>query len=167
MAKREFDKNIIFTTPPTAFHPEGSFEGREMFLFDDRMMKGAFPFMCAWFAGPWKMEDTMKPHCHNHEEVIMFIGSDYEHPDQLGGEIEFFFKDDKYLLTKSCLLYIPKMVQHSPMRPTKVNDPKKPILFVAAMPSASAEDKTYYYSRDPKWSKYKDPPSEEMVKWMD
>jgi hypothetical protein len=167
MTFREFDKNIIYTTPPTPFHPKDSFDGTEMFLFDDRIMRGAFPFMCAWFAGPWRIEETMKPHCHHNDEVLMFIGSDPENPSELGGEVEFFFKDDRYILNKSCLIFVPGMVQHAPMRPIRVNDPKKPILFVGTTPFSGEQDKTYYYSRDPKWSQYKDPPETPMTKWMD
>jgi hypothetical protein len=166
VAEREFDKYIVYETPPNPFHPPGSFPGVEMFGFDGRVIPGAFRFMVAWFSGPWKEEDVMKPHAHNHDEIVMFIGSDPKDPHDLGGEVEFWFKDDKYLITKSCLIFIPKGIQHAPMLPRRVDDPSKPILFVGTLPAPMGEDITYY-SRDPKWDAYEDPPEWDGVKWLD
>jgi hypothetical protein len=163
---REFDKNIIYDSPPNPFHPTGSFPGTEMFVMNELVVPGAFRVMCAWFAGPWEEKNTMKPHMHNHDEIVMFIGSDSENPRDLGGVIEFWFKDDKYLLDKSCCIFIPKWTQHAPMMPRKVNDPKKPILFVGTVPTTMEND-LMYYSREPKWSNFQDPPAFQGVKWID
>jgi hypothetical protein len=162
----EYDKYIYFETPPNPFHPPGSFPGTEMFGFDSRLVPGAARFMVAWFAGPWKEEDTMKPHAHNHDEIVMFLGSDYSNPQDLGGEVEFWFEDTKYLFTKSCMIFMPKSVQHAPMLPRRVDDPNKPILFVGTLPAPQESDVTYY-SRDPKWANFQDPPEVDGVEWMD
>jgi hypothetical protein len=99
----------------------------------------------------------------------MFLGSDPDDPRNLGGEVEFWMEDDQYLLTKSCIIHVPAMVQHAPMIPKRVDDPKKPILFTGIVPTTKADD-VMYYSRDPKWSKYRDPIMDwegANVKWLD
>jgi hypothetical protein len=167
MAAREFDKYFIYESPANPFHPPGSFPGTEMFVMNSHMVSGAPRLMCAWFAGPWTVEETYKPHAHNHDEVLMFLGSDYEKPRELGGEVEFWFKDELYSITRSCAIYVPQGVQHAPMRPTRVDDPSKPILFVGFVPS-EAQDDLNYYSRASQWSRYKDPlPMEGPVLWLD
>ena len=167
MEARKWDKYFVHKTPPTPFHPEGSFEGEEMFIINDQVMPGAFRYMCAWFAGPWTEEDTPKPHMHNYDEIVMFIGSDPANPHKLGGELEFWFEDDKYLITDSVAIYVPKLTKHAPMRPTRVDDPTKPMLFVGTLPCTMKDD-IMLYNREAKWSNYQDPPSEfPGVFWLD
>ncbi len=56
------------------------------------------------------------------------IGSDPENPRDLGGEVEFWLEDEKYMLTKSCLIFVPKGLRHCPLRVVKAD---RPILFLA------------------------------------
>jgi hypothetical protein len=166
---RKWDSNFLYETPPNPFHPPGSFPGTEMFVLDGNAIPGAIRVMVAWFAGPWKQDDIFKPHAHNHSEVLMFLGSDPDDPRKLGGEVEFWMEDDRYLITKSCIIHVPAMVQHAPMIPRRVDDPRKPILFTGIVPTTKSDD-VMYYSRDPKWSEYKDPIMDwegANVKWLD
>jgi hypothetical protein len=164
---REFDKCIFYETPPRPFHPPGSFPGKEMFFLDGLVVPEIpLRLMTAYFTGPWTEEETYKPHAHPHDEMLMFLGTDYSRPNELGGEIEFWFKDDKYLLTRACAIFVPKMVQHAPMLPRRVDDPLKPICFVGFVPSR-IEDDINYYSRNPKWEKWKNPPDAPGVMWME
>jgi hypothetical protein len=41
----------------------------------------------------------------------------------LGGEVEFWLEDEKYLLTKSCLIFAPKGLKHCPLRVIRVDRP--------------------------------------------
>lgn len=161
MAKPEYDKLIVYETPPNPFHAPGSYAGYEMFAVNKELVKGASRLNCAWFTGPWPESEAYKPHSHNCDEALLFLGSNPNNPRDLGGEIEFWFEDEKYLFTKSCAIYIPKMLQHAPMFPRRVD---RPILFVNVI--IGTNDITYY-SRDPKWSRFKDPPQLARVAWRD
>jgi hypothetical protein len=168
MDPRKWDKNFVYRSPDNPFHPEGTYDGMEMFVMDANAVPGAFRLMCAWFAGPWKEDQTPKPHIHNNDEIIMFLGSDYSKLRSLGGEIEFWFEDDKYLITESCSIYIPKFVQHAPMRPTRIDDPSKPMLFVGTVPTDNKADDLMIYNRDAKWAAYQSPPvGFPGVHWLD
>jgi hypothetical protein len=55
------------------------------------------------------------PHEHDFDEFIGFIGSDPDRPDELGARIQFYVEDKPVTVTKSCLVYIPRGVRHSPI----------------------------------------------------
>lgn len=88
---------------------------------DDNMIKGSFYSECMWFhtASDVKVE----AHTHDVEEVLGFIGSDPRDYHDLCGEIEFWLGDEKHLLTKSCLLFVPKGLKHSPMVLRRIDKP--------------------------------------------
>lgn len=66
-------------------------------------------------------------HVHNFDEFIGFLGTKGpQDPDALGGEIEFWLGGEKYMLTRSCLIYVPKGLKHCPLRFVRID---APILF--------------------------------------
>lgn len=64
-----------------------------------------------------------EPHSHDFDEVLAFIGTDSKHPRDLGGEIEFWMDGEKHILTKSCVIFLPKGMIHCPLIFRKVNGP--------------------------------------------
>jgi quercetin dioxygenase-like cupin family protein len=99
---------------------------------EDFVIKGAPSIICSWY---WKATETegTPAHTHDYDEVIGFIGSDPENPHDLGGEVEFWMEDEKYILTKSCLIFVPKGLRHCPLRVIKVD---RPMFFLAVSMSS-------------------------------
>jgi hypothetical protein len=161
MAVRKHENLFVYDSPPNPFHPPGSSPSTELFVMTKDNVPGACRTMCAWFYGDWPIDEIYKPHAHSSGETLIFIGSDTKNPRDLGGVIEFWIEDEKYLITKSCSIFIPPMLKHAPMWPKKVN---RPILFVGVL--ASSEEITYY-SHDPKFKEFADPPAGQEVHWMD
>ena len=64
-----------------------------------------------------------EPHVHDFDEYLGFFGSDPETPDELGGEMMFQVEGEQVVFTKSCLVYIPRGVTHSPMFINKIDRP--------------------------------------------
>jgi hypothetical protein len=62
------------------------------------------------------------PHSHPFPELLSFFGTDPEHPDELNGEVEFWMEDEKYVFTKSFVVYIPTNVTHCPLK-LRVDNP--------------------------------------------
>jgi mannose-6-phosphate isomerase-like protein (cupin superfamily) len=63
-------------------------------------------------------------HTHNFDEVIGFIGSPQQKdPHNLGGEMEVWLGGEKYLITKSCLIFVPKGLKHCPIRFNRIDSP--------------------------------------------
>ena len=90
---------------------------------DDEAIEGAFYVNCSWY---WKTTDessTTQSHTHDFDEVIAFFGSDPQNPHNLGGEVEFWLEDEKYILTRSTLIFAPRGLRHCPLRVLKVDRP--------------------------------------------
>jgi hypothetical protein len=77
---------------------------------------------CIWYlkATP---NDSFPAHTHNSDEIIAFFGSNPKDPHDLGGKIEIWLEDEKYILTKSCLIFVPKGMKHCPLVIRKVDRP--------------------------------------------
>jgi hypothetical protein len=94
-------------------------ELRNMLFLDSDVIKGAFYVDSAWFFPGMVMrdesQDNIKPHSHDYDEVQAVFGTDLKDPYDLGGELEFWLGDEKHIITKSCLIFIPKGLRHGPI----------------------------------------------------
>jgi hypothetical protein len=66
------------------------------------------------------------PESHMHDnldELIGFLGTDPAHPEELYAEVKFFVEDEEITVTKSCIVYIPRGVMHSPILVPKLDRP--------------------------------------------
>jgi quercetin dioxygenase-like cupin family protein len=126
MTKRKYQKYIVDTVDvPEAYEimhgrRPGQDKSRIAWL-DDSVIQGAFYLSARWYAKP--TGDRNENHHHDFDEVLGFIGSDWEKPGELNGEVELWLEDEKYILTKSCVVFIPKGLRHLPLRVLKVDRP--------------------------------------------
>jgi hypothetical protein len=99
--------------------PEG-FLTRLLWI-DGQKLKGA-PYMeSVWFH---TTNDTgPETHVHDFDEVIGFIGSNPDSPQDLGAEIRFFLDGDEATITKNCIAYVPRGTAHSPLLVPRLNSP--------------------------------------------
>ena len=104
---------------------------KNMFLVfcDDDIIEGSH-FFSAMFMG----ESATKiaghgPHKHRDPEVIVALGTDPDHPQELGAEFEVYMgpEMEKHVVNKPALVYIPGNLIHCPFRVTKVT---RPFLFI-------------------------------------
>ena len=63
------------------------------------------------------------PHSHDFDEVIGFGGTNRNYPRDLGGEIEFHMGGETHILTKTCLIFVPKGVSHCPVTFKRIDTP--------------------------------------------
>ncbi len=63
------------------------------------------------------------PHSHDFDEVIGFGGTNRNYPRDLGGEIEFQIGGEKHIITKTCLIFVPKGVVHCPVTFNRIDTP--------------------------------------------
>jgi len=102
---------------PTA--PEGFLT--LLLWIDGKKLAGAPYTEAVWFNQ--RNETGPAEHDHDFDEIIAFFGSDPDNPDDLGGEIEFMIEGEKFTFTKSCLVYVPRGVDHSPIMVPKHSRP--------------------------------------------
>lgn len=131
MAETKYGKYIITEPKPgltlPSYRVDPNKDAREdivtrLLYMDNDVVKGAFYCEVFWYL---KATDAPRTQAHTHEydEIAAYIGSNPEDPRDLGGEIEFWLEDEKHMLTKSCLIYIPRGMVHSPTFIRRVDRP--------------------------------------------
>jgi len=100
---------------------------------DSEVVPGSFYSECVWFwpgqdPTPEQLEEMSNgggPQAHTHpfDEVITFFGTNFEDPHDLCGEIELWLEDEKFVLTKSFLAYIPAWMKHCPLKILRIDRP--------------------------------------------
>jgi hypothetical protein len=151
MAERKWEKNIIYQTSQSKAHPVGSFPGVELFSIHEPDINGDINIGGSWHTGTVPEEDDYGPHYHDADEFLGLIGSNPKDYRDLGGEVEFWFEDEKYMITKTCVIFIPKMVKHAPIFFRRIDTP---IFMFSTTPE---KKRTSTYVDDPKWKHLKGP----------
>ncbi len=87
----------------------------------------------------WGMPDP-NPHIFDHvhrdfEELVIHYGTDHEHPEELGAEIEFHLGDQPLKVDKTAIIFVPKGVSHGPLIWKKYSAPH---LEMAIVPGAGS-----------------------------
>ncbi len=111
MTEKKYEKLIM-----TDFNTERDSIGTLLYRLDNNKISG-IPFFtdCAW-QWPNSEEVVMEAKSHSHEfdEIITLFGTNPDDPTELCGEVEFWLDDEKYIITKSCIIYVPKGLKHCP-----------------------------------------------------
>ncbi|MDD5339355.1 MAG: hypothetical protein PHG35_08135 [Dehalococcoidales bacterium] len=121
----DYSKHIVTRLDAPNFGPE-FVEGYKTFAtrilwMDNRLFPEAFQMNTSWYWGP--KNHAPVPHTHNCDELIGFISSDFNNPNDLDAEIEMWMEDDKYLMTKSTYLFAPAGMKHCPLILHRFNRP--------------------------------------------
>ena len=89
---------------------------------DENVVEGAFHMNTAWYLkAAVTLEDV--PHVHDTDEIIGFFGNDHENPHDLGGEVEIWLEDEKQVITKSAMVFVPAGMKHCPLVLKRVDRP--------------------------------------------
>jgi hypothetical protein len=135
MAKSKYGKYIITEPrPPSARStprqapedPTAMKSHLPLLYLDDDIIKGAFYIECTWIwpgTGFYPTQAEPRAHTHDYNEVITFFGTDPEKPYDLCGEIELWLEDEKHILTRSCIVYVPRGMKHCPLVIRRVDRP--------------------------------------------
>jgi mannose-6-phosphate isomerase-like protein (cupin superfamily) len=101
---------------------------------DGEMAPGCFYSECVWLFpfGEISPEDVErmrkegrgpKAHTHAFDELFTFFGTNFDDPQDLGGEFEFWLEDQPFVFDKSCIVYIPAGMKHSPLYTRRMDRP--------------------------------------------
>ena len=126
MANSKYEKYIVTELKTPAdftqeYNERYATYAKRILWLDENVVEGAFQFNCSWYMAP--AEIMSESHIHDTNEVVGFFGNDPQDRYNLGGEIEFWLEDEKFNLTKSCLIFIPKGMKHSPLKILHVERP--------------------------------------------
>ncbi len=135
MAETKWDKNFVDTlqVPESkkAIQPQYDQYAKRILWLDENVVEGAFHMNTAWYL---KEAETLEnvPHTHDSPEIIGFFGNNPDDPNDLGGEVEIWMEDEKHIITKSTLLFVPAGVKHCPLILKRVD---RPIFHFTIVPS--------------------------------
>ena len=100
---------------------------------DSEVVPSSFYSECVWFFPDKELstEELQRisknggPETHTHpfEEVLTFFGTNFDDPHDLCGEVELWLEDEKFIMTKSFLVYIPAGMKHCPLRINRIDKP--------------------------------------------
>lgn len=82
---------------------------------------------------------STKPHVHNYDEAIFFIGSDPHNFSDLGAEVEFAIgeEEEKHVFDKPSVVVVPAGLPHCPIVTKRID---KPYLCMAVSLTGQRED---------------------------
>jgi hypothetical protein len=141
MTEKKYEKYIITDVKEMAAPSSKNDSGKEKDNFGTRLLwldgnvikESSFFVESAWYWPRSKpVEVVEEAHAHPFEEVISFFGTNPDDPKDLCGEIEFWLGDEQYILTKSCIVFVPKGIKLCPLIIRKV---KRPIFHFIAGPA--------------------------------
>jgi hypothetical protein len=103
---------------------EGVPFGNGLVWLDEKIVKDAF-YMEVVLLEPGSKSSGVwvKPHTHDKDEIIGFIGTNVRNPRSLDAEIELWLGDEKHILTKTCLVFVPRGLEHCPLIFNRVGTP--------------------------------------------
>jgi quercetin dioxygenase-like cupin family protein len=117
MPGSKYGKYVVTELETPAFRPEFAEAykkyAKRILWMDNNVVPGAFQMNCSWYINPATHEG--KSHVHDVDEIIGFFSNDSKNPYELGGEIEFWLEDEKFLITKSAMIFIPAGMKHCPL----------------------------------------------------
>jgi hypothetical protein len=127
MAKLKNSKYIAYDLKPPTFTPGfaeryATFAKRILWM-DENVVPGAFQMNCSWYLKPNADHLGAGSHKHKEGEIIGFFSSDPDNPYDLGAEIEFWLEKDKFMITKSCMIFVPPNMEHCPLILHRVDRP--------------------------------------------
>ncbi len=107
-------------------------ESTHLMSVDGEIIKDMFYVDCVWLWHGSSSEKVEEPHIHDFPEVIAFIGSDRDHPQDLGGQITIWLDGVKHVLEKTCLIFVPAGARHCPVVFNRID---KPVFFATISPT--------------------------------
>jgi hypothetical protein len=118
MAESKYGKYLVTELKAPQLTPEAAAKysefARRILRIDETITPGSFQMSCSWYLHP-NPGNSPEPHRHDCDEIIGFIGNNPEDPSDLGGEVEFWMEDEMHIITKSCLIFVPKGMKHCPL----------------------------------------------------
>jgi len=140
MPKTKYGKYIINKLIQPTEEPDwnppvsaaGKNKGGRVLYLDNQIVPGAFYMETVWVmprpplsAADIKAAKKRGPgsHSHDYDEVIAFFGTDHNDPYDLGAEVELWLGDEKHIITKTSLVFIPAGLKHCPLIFLRVDRP--------------------------------------------
>ena len=99
---------------------------------DANRVEDFFCVDCYWLWEGASETPVEVPHTHDFGEAICFVGTKEDDPYDLGGEITIWLDDDKQVIKRTSLIYLPPGTRHGPIVFNRI---ERPVFFVTISPT--------------------------------
>jgi hypothetical protein len=96
---------------------------KRILWLDENVVPSSFHINTAWYLHPQPKTIEDRPHVHDSDEIIGFFGNDPEDPYNLHGEVELWMEDEKMVIDRTALVFVPAGMVHCPLVITRVDRP--------------------------------------------
>ena len=125
MAGFNYEKYLV--RKPTVHKGVRTIKGRQapiMTYMSNNLVPGCNIYIeLGWVGVVPEPNPHMLEHTHDYDEVVMHIGGDPNHPEDLGGEIEYYVGGQPLTFDTTTALYIPGGVKHGRLTWKRVDKP--------------------------------------------
>lgn len=136
MLQKSYKKNLV-DKPAREVGNTQDIKGRQnptMTFMSNDLVPGSDTYIeVGWIYEMPTPNPHIHAHSHDYPEIVMHVGVDPKHPEELGGKIEFVVGGETIVIDKTSALFIPKGVEHGPLT---WKDVKKPHIQMVVMPGA-------------------------------
>jgi hypothetical protein len=123
MAKLKYAKYILQQSEATKYKKMADGPSLDSILMmNGENVPGSFHVHCAW-VHPGPNPGVYEAHVHPHDEILGFIGTNPDDNSDLGAEATLWIGDEKYVMTKNFMAFLPKDLVHCPLTVLNVKWP--------------------------------------------
>jgi hypothetical protein len=140
---RDFDYNryLVKKIAGGAIPASGSTD-QPMILMSNNLVPGSNNYIEAhWVNGLESPGPDTRPgpdtwvHTHNFDEILLFIGGNWEKPEELGGEVEFMMEGQRLKIEKTAAVLVPEGIKHGLLTVKKFLNPYLELKIMAGVGS--------------------------------
>jgi hypothetical protein len=119
-------KKYVVAKPAYEVVPKFEVKNRipAMTLMSGNLVPGTKMYVeTGWVLGMPDPNPHIGEHAHDYDEIILHLGTDPSHPEDLGGEIEILMDGQPFTINSTSAIYVPKGVKHGPLTWKKFERP--------------------------------------------
>jgi hypothetical protein len=156
--RAEYEKYIIYETPKCKIHEKDPWP--ECYSINSIkhtpvIVPGASCLSAVWIDSPKVDSVSFKPHWHDVGEYCLFIGGNPKDRYNLNATMEWYFEDEKWTITRTCAIYIPPGVLHSPFVFPEVRIPVLHVDMLLGACNVEDDPSRHVANDDPKWAAFR------------
>jgi hypothetical protein len=117
MADSKYQKYVV-QKPAYEVVPKFEVKNRipAMTLMSGNLVPGTKMYIeTGWVLGMPDPNPHIGEHTHDYDEIILHLGTDPAHPEDLCGEIEIGMDGQPFTISSTSAIYVPKGVKHGPL----------------------------------------------------
>jgi len=113
---------------------------------DNKTAEGCHFYWAMWFTPEAKFPLGIghPPHIHQDAELLFHIGTNPDDPTDLGADVELYMGEEmeRYVINKTCVVYIPPHFIHCPWKPLVT---RRPWIFIEVNQGPVHTEKGYHH----------------------